>query len=232
VNRPGPDRPDADPDGGYPVAVAEEIGLFPLELVLFPTERVPLHIFEPRYKELIGECLDEDREFGLVLADAGGRRDVGTRAAVVKVLQVFDDGRLNIVIEGRDRFRIVGETGGRSFATGEVEPLEDAQDPPSDDDVSRAVELFGQLLEIAEAEGVEPPTPGAEALSFELAARVDFGADVKQEILELCSERERLRRLAQLFEAAVRALSLEKEVRERAAGNGKVSRRDLQPPRS
>ena len=77
-----------------------EIGLFPLELVLLPTERVPLHIFEPRYKELIGECLTEGREFGLVLEDAEGRREIGTRARVIEVLQVFDDGRMNVVVEG------------------------------------------------------------------------------------------------------------------------------------
>ena len=70
-----------------------EIGLFPLELVLLPTERVPLHIFEPRYKELIGECLTEGREFGLILEDEQGRREIGTRARVVEVLQRYGRGR-------------------------------------------------------------------------------------------------------------------------------------------
>ncbi|TMJ94386.1 MAG: hypothetical protein E6G67_09675 [Actinobacteria bacterium] len=79
-----------------------EIGLFPLDLVLLPGEQRPLHVFEPRYKELIGECLDEETEFGLVLADEEGMREVGTRAAVVEVLERFDDGRLNVVIEGGD----------------------------------------------------------------------------------------------------------------------------------
>src|SRR5256885_12755726 len=98
-----------------------ELGLFPLGVVLLPTERVPLHIFEPRYRELIGECLAEEREFGLVLGDRDGLREIGTRAAVVEVLDEFPDGRLNIVIEGRERFRLVELTAGRSFATGEVE---------------------------------------------------------------------------------------------------------------
>ena len=64
-----------------------EIGLFPLPLVLLPTERVPLHIFEERYRELIGECLDSGDEFGLVYADDDGVRDVGTRARVAEVLK-------------------------------------------------------------------------------------------------------------------------------------------------
>src|SRR5437667_3131642 len=121
-----------------------EIGLFPLELVLLPTERVPLHIFEPRYKELIGECLTEGTEFGLVLQDEQGRREIGTRAAVVEVLQVFDDGRMNVVVEGHDRFRLRELTAGRSFLTGDVEPIDDEDGEPSALDADRALTLFRQ----------------------------------------------------------------------------------------
>jgi Lon protease-like protein len=205
--------------------MSDELGLFPLEVVLFPTERIPLHIFEPRYKELIGECLRDEREFGLVLADeAGGRREIGTRAVVVEVLQVFDDGRLNVLVEGRERFRIVGETEGRSFRTGAVEPIEDEPDPPSSDEVDRALDVFGRLVEVTESDEVQRPEPDSDILSFELAAKVDFGPELKQEILELRSERERLLRLADLFEIAVQGLKLEKDVRQRASGNGKVDR--------
>src|SRR6516165_8744487 len=90
----------------YASSGVTEIGLFPLELVLLPSERVPLHIFEPRYKELIGECLRSGEEFGLVLQDEQGRREIGTKAVVVEVLQVFDDGRMNVVVEGHERFRL------------------------------------------------------------------------------------------------------------------------------
>ena len=201
-----------------------EIGLFPLELVLLPTERVPLHIFEPRYKELIGECLADDSEFGLVLEDEEGRRDVGTLAGVIEVLQVFDDGRMNVVVEGRERFRLVELTDGREFLTGEVVPVQDELDPPDPEDVERALDVFRRLVEVAEADVDEPETV-SEALSFELAARVDFGQELKQELLELRSERARLRKLAELLERAVEAIALEREVRERASGNGKVSPR-------
>src|SRR5919204_2621505 len=107
-----------------------EIGLFPLALVLLPTEKVPLHIFEPRYKELIGECLAESREFGLVLTDENGLREIGTRAAVVEVARVYDDGRLDIVIEGGERFRVVRLTSGRSFQTAEIESIDDEESEP------------------------------------------------------------------------------------------------------
>jgi Lon protease-like protein len=199
-----------------------EIGLFPLELVLMPTEQVPLHIFEPRYKDLIGECLSMGREFGLMLEDEQGRREIGTRAAVVEVLQVFDDGRMNIVVEGHERFRLLELTADEPFLTGEVEPVADEPDPATEADVGKSLELFRRLAEAAEAD-VEEPTGSPETLSFELASRIDFGVELKQELLELTSERVRLVRLGELMERAIEAIEREREVRERAAGNGRVS---------
>jgi ATP-dependent Lon protease len=198
-----------------------EIGLFPLELVLLPGERVPLHIFEPRYKELVGECLRSGREFGLVLQDERGRREIGTRAAVVEVLQVFDDGRMNVVVEGHDRFRLRELTSGRAFLTGDVEPVDDEDDEASADS-DRALELFRQLVEVAGSE-IDEPDGASGSLAFEIASRVDFGIEPKQELLELRSEAARLRQLCELLEAAVEAVKREREVRERAATNGKVS---------
>jgi Lon protease-like protein len=203
-----------------------EIGLFPLELVLLPTERVPLHIFEPRYKELIQECLDLGSEFGLLYEDEDGRREIGTRAGVVEVLQVFEDGRMNVVVEGRERFRVVEPTEGRPFATADVEPLVDGADAPTAEDVDKAIDVFQRLAEAAEVEVEEPLSESSPTLSFELAARVDFGLELRQEVLELTSERTRLRKLAEIFERAVDAITVEREVRERASGNGKVSPRE------
>jgi Lon protease-like protein len=120
-------------------STVDELGLFPLNLVLLPGEQAPLHIFEPRYRELIGECLEDGKEFGLVLADDDGMRDVGTRAGVIEVLERFPDGRLNVVVEGRDRFRLVELTEGRSFATAEVDEIEDEGETPSDDEVEECL---------------------------------------------------------------------------------------------
>ncbi len=114
-----------------------EIGLFPLELVLLPQERVPLHIFEDRYRELIGDCLAEGRDFGLILENEDGLREVGTRTAVVELIDTFDDGRMNVLVEGRERFRVVELTEGRSYLTAEVEPLEDDGEVAASDEVDR-----------------------------------------------------------------------------------------------
>jgi Lon protease-like protein len=199
-----------------------EIGLFPLELVLLPTERVPLHIFEDRYKELIGECLARKREFGLVLSDERGLREVGTLAGVTEVIDRFPDGRLNILVEGRERFRLVELTRGRAFHTAEIEPIADEEDVPDPADVERGLEQFKALRELVSSQ-VEDPDPELGPLSFQLAARVDFGAEVKQQLLEQRSEAGRLRVVAELLENAVERISLEREVAQRAQHNGKVS---------
>jgi Lon protease-like protein len=195
----------------------DEIGLFPLELVLLPTERIPLHIFEERYKELIGECIARDGEFGLVLDGA----EVGTRARVAQLLQELPDGRMNVVVEGGERFRVIEKTEGRAFQTALVEPVEDDDEPVDPDDVERALAIFRRLVELTGTEVDEPPADSA-SLTFELAARVDFGNELKQELLELRSPQERTVRLAELLERAAEAIALEREVHARASSNGKV----------
>ena len=199
----------------------DEIGLFPLGLVLLPGERIPLHIFEPRYRELIGECLDDQREFGLILADEDGTREVGTRAAVIEVVERFDDGRLNIVVEGRERFRLLEETAGRAFMTAQVSPLTDEGGLPTAAEIDRCLAAYRRVAAAAEAEPDEPDTD-AEPLSYWLAARVDFGPEVKQELLELRSERERVVKLAGLLDRAREAIAWAKTAHERAATNGRV----------
>jgi Lon protease-like protein len=202
-----------------------EIGLFPLELVLLPSERVPLHIFEDRYRELIGESMAEESEFGIVLEDADGLRQIGTTTGVVELVHEFEDGRMNVLVEGRNRFRVVELTEGRAYQTAEVEPFEDdVADVPTDEETERTLEAFRRLAVIAEADEVDVPAVGEAPLSFRLGARVDFGTVLKQELLELQSERARLDRLVDLLAQAAAALAREREVRERASGNGKVTR--------
>jgi Lon protease-like protein len=197
-----------------------DLGLFPLPLVLLPIERVPLHIFEERYRELIGECLDSGDEFGLVYADDDGVRDVGTRARVTEVLARMADGRMDILVEGGDRFRLLELTTGRSFHTGEVAPVEDEKDPAEPKSIERALGLFDRLRELTGSD-VDVPDADAVPLSFVLAGRVELSPDDKLELLRDVSERSRMDRVCDLLEHAIATARRVREASERAATNGR-----------
>jgi ATP-dependent Lon protease len=198
-----------------------DLGLFPLQLVVFPGERLPLHIFEPRYLELIAECRERDEEFGILLADEADIHEVGTRAAVVEVLEQLPDGRLNIIVEGRERFQVTRLTTGRSFRTAAVEPFLDEPDPADPAAAANALRLLQALATAAGVE-VDLPQPDSPTLSFEVAARVELALDDEQELLELRSERVRLDRLAELLAEAADQTRLAREAHERAHTNGKL----------
>ena len=201
----------------------EELGLFPLPIVLVPTERIPLHIFEPRYRELIDECVATNTEFGLALSTGDGAvHEVGTRARVADGLEVLEDGRMNTVGEGGERFRLLELTTGRAFTTGLVEPLVYEDEPADQAELERALELFGELAALAESD-VDLPDPASPTFDWELSARVDFGVDPKQELLAMTSPRRRMTGLVVVLEASLEALRAEQLLRERAGRNGKVS---------
>lgn len=196
------------------------VGLFPLEIVLLPGERVPLHIFEERYKELIGESIAASEEFGLVFADDDGARGIGTRAAVVEVLQRYDDGRMDIVVEGRERFRALGVSDEGAFLTADVEPYSDEQENVPVEEAAACRAAFAELAEVVGSEDVE--VQEQHGLAFGIAAHVEFAPEVKQALLEYRSERERVVHLTALLSAAVEQVRYRALAEERAVGNGKV----------
>lgn len=198
-----------------------EIGLFPLGLVLLPTERVPLHVFEERYKELIGECVEDGSEFGLVYAEGDELADVGTRARVAQVLTRFPDGRMNVLVEGGNRFRLEELTAGRSFHTAIVSPLDDEEDTAEPESIDRAFAQFARLREITGSD-VDPPATGEPQLSFALAGRVELPMEDKLRLLHDVSERSRMNSVCELFEAAIAGAERMRLAAERATTNGRV----------
>lgn len=199
--------------------MVEEIGLFPLGIVLLPSEQVPLHIFEPRYRELIAECLELEREFGLIYADGDGVREVGTRARVIDVLEEFSDGRLNVVVEGGARFRVERLTRGRTFLTAVVAPALDGYGLVDPDIASRAAEAFRALAALAGVE-LEEIDESASQLSFDLAAQVELPTEAKQQLLELEEEQQRLELVIGLLDAVREALLVAHRLGEHAKTNG------------
>jgi Lon protease-like protein len=182
-----------------------------------------VHIFEERYKELIAGCEATGGVFGLVLSDDEGMRTIGTRASVDAVLERFDDGSSNIVVMGGERFAIEAFTEGRSFATARVRPYEDdpVAGPPADIEVARCREAFARLAAVAGGQG-GTPDDDAPSPAFDLAGRIAFGADAKQELLELRSERARVRRVTELIESAEGELRRRASIRALAEGDGHV----------
>jgi Lon protease-like protein len=199
----------------------DELGLFPLGVVLLPTEQLPLHIFEERYKELIGECLEDEGEFGLVYADDDGVREVGTRAGILEVLTRFEDGRLNILVEGRDRFRLAELTEGRSFSTGLVSAIEDDDDPAETPATDEALRLFEALRDVTQS-SVDVPDRVVPQLSYVLAAKVELPADAKLALLAETSERVRMEQVQELLANALLTAQRVRRAAERAATNGRV----------
>ncbi|HEY2665376.1 MAG TPA: LON peptidase substrate-binding domain-containing protein [Actinomycetota bacterium] len=196
-----------------------ELGLFPLNLVLMPGERVPLHIFEPRYRELIGECLDNLAEFGLIYQQGAALSPVGTRARVEGVLERFPDGRFNVVVAGTTRFRLIEQTAGRSFLTARVGDLDDTGDHPSEQEVEACLAAFADTQVGAEVAGLDG-TP--EGLGFTVAAAAGLPNEIKQDLLEMLSERDRVLALTEALTGRAGTEIRAREIEQRASGNGQV----------
>jgi Lon protease-like protein len=199
------------------------IGLFPLQLVVVPGEVVPLHIFEERYKRLVGERL-EGGEFGIVLADEDSVRECGCTVHVAEVIEQFDDGRLNILVEGGRRFRLVEvrepDDPEAEYLSGLVEFYRDAQPEAPEALREGVLEVFRKMLVLMDVDAPRPPV-GEGPLSFRVAAAVDFGAPLKQELIESLSEEQRLETLLTVMETLLPRLELRKEREEAIRGNGK-----------
>src|SRR3954449_10991972 len=113
--------------------VETDFPLFPLGIVALPHELVPLHIFEPRYRTMIGECLENGTEFGIVWAADDGQRPIGCAMEIAEVLERMEDGRLNILTRGTRPFRIVDERDDLPYPAGTVEFLDDKKEPAARD---------------------------------------------------------------------------------------------------
>jgi Lon protease-like protein len=197
------------------------IPLFPLDVVLFPNTPLPLHIFEPRYKEMIAECLAQNRIFGVVRALEQGLAEVGCTAEIVTVIKEYPDGRLDLVAEGRNRFEIVAVNQDRTFLQGEVLMIDDEPGSPPQQEAARAVQLHSELLAIAGAKqdlSAADPT----LLSFHLAGSLPLDLDFKQRLLSLRSEAERLSVLITYLETIIPNLHRGARARQKAGGNGHV----------
>jgi Lon protease-like protein len=202
--------------------VNDLLPLFPLDLVLFPGMALPLHIFEPRYKEMIGECLQHDSPFGIVRAVDDGIAQIGCSAEVATVVKKYDDGRMDIVARGLQRFEVVEINQERSFLQGEVKLLKDESDANADTK-KKAFDLHSALVLMA-ASGQTVPTlePPDDLLSFYLISQLPVDMDFKQTILAMASESQRLATLIEYYEAIIPKLGKMIQAKKKSGSNGHV----------
>ncbi|HEY3758364.1 MAG TPA: LON peptidase substrate-binding domain-containing protein [Solirubrobacteraceae bacterium] len=195
--------------------------LFPLDIVALPTESVPLHIFEDRYRTMIERCLDARHEFGIVWLAEDELKPIGCACAIDKVLERMADGRMNILARGTRPFRLLERQEDLPYPAGVVEFLPEQDDEIDPEVAGAARELYAEL--VAQATDRTLSTEELMELdSYRMAATVEFGTDAKQELLELRSENARLQLLTMLFRAAIKRIELVERAQTRARSNGKV----------
>jgi Lon protease-like protein len=208
-----------------------KIPLFPLEVVLLPETILPLHIFEERYKIMIGECLAEDREFGVVCVESDGIKRMGCTARIERVLKSYEDGRMDIVTRGGKRFVIHRTYDDRPYLQASVTYFDDeAEDKSEDIDelISKGIELMNQFHYMTGKR--EDYTPLLEfdhkTISFWISNSTGFTVAEKQKFLEMTSTTDRLKQSVSLLEKVVDRMKVTREIERVIGGNGNLRKLD------
>jgi Lon protease-like protein len=209
------------------MAIQERIPLFPLGVVLFPEVLLPLHIFEERYKELIGECLEEDREFGIVHYNGTEMLSKGCTARVIRVLKRYPDGRMDILTQGERRFEIEDLHEEKSYMESTVRFFDDEEEEPTErmQALTReGLDLLMQVEEVSEkqigrdlGEQIDP-----KVASFLIASSDGFTAEEKQGLLEITSTRDRLKKGIRSLRKILERIRVTKQIKHIISGNGHV----------
>lgn len=199
----------------------ERIPLFPLNVVLLPGAELPLHIFEPRYRAMVKDCLAEKSEFGMLLSLPKGLARVGCTAEIRAVVKRYDDGRMDVLAVGRAPFRVLDLFQEDPLLEGQVDYLEDREAAPNPLVQRELIELFEAchtLIFDDYPKNLQGALP--EELSYLVAATLPMELLWKQQILELRCEADRQERLVTYLREWAPHLQKREAVRQRAGGNG------------
>lgn len=192
------------------MALPEEIPLFPLDVVLMPRRRLPLHIFEPRYRQLISACIRDEKPYGMVCGSDDSFCEIGCAGQVAEVIHRFEDGRLNIITLGTERFRVVERID--DDATGcvraRVEPYTETRNDVPKDLGDRVFDLYHEALRRSLGWYQPPEVRDVDFfdLSFDIACNMQLTNEEQQLLLELTDTRERLQAEEKLLEMAIAEL--------------------------
>jgi Lon protease-like protein len=201
--------------------LVRDFPLFPLGLVALPTELIPLHVFEERYKTMVARVLEEEGEFGIVWVADDGLRAIGCACEIAEVLERMPDGRVNLVARGTRPFRVESRQDELAYPAGVVEFLDDREEQVDPELSQAAHEAYAELVEQA-TDRTPDPEEIAGMNAYAMAATVDFGLDAKQGLLDLRSEAARLKLVTRLFKAALKRLDFVERAQARARSNGRV----------
>jgi ATP-dependent Lon protease len=201
---------------------SNRIPLFPLNIVLFPGQALPLHIFERRYRLMTRHCIDTKSPFGVIFYNEGNLAPVGCSAMIVKILKEYEDGRSDILTAGQQAFRLIGMHEDQPYFEGDVAYLEEDFTGIDSGVSERLEQLFNQchrlLFEQEDAPAFE--TEGSISLAYHVASELPLDAALRQEILELRSEADRQQRLVERLTEWYPQLQDRDRSRGKAAGNG------------
>jgi len=196
------------------------IPLFPLEVVLFPGEMLPLHIFEPRYKEMIRECEEKKQPFGVVLAEEDGIAEVACTAELLQVAKTYDNGEMDIITVGRRIFRIVEVIEERSFYEAQVEFIADKA-PPHQVPSTALLQLFEKCYRAAyQNQPDRAALAKAPVVSYHIAGALPLELSYKQKLLEMRDEEERRHSLELNLARWLEQLEISSRARRLSGGNG------------
>jgi ATP-dependent Lon protease len=198
----------------------DKLPLFPLERVTYPEERIALHIFEPRYKEMIRVCLEEQRTFGVLLNRGEEMAAVGCTATVDRIVNRYADGRIDLLAVGRDRFRVLEVFEDLPYLTANVELVRDRPEPVPTTLKERAITQHMKLLELSGKKMRPNVYQNTTNVSFVLARNAALSVEQKQEVLEIISENERIEYLVDHFEAIIPQIKEAETTKRKVRSNG------------
>ncbi|WP_314513622.1 LON peptidase substrate-binding domain-containing protein [Xanthocytophaga agilis] len=195
--------------------------LFPLTLVAYPHERINLHIFEPRYQQLITECLENGTTFGIPAFINNQIQQYGTEMRVTNLRQRYDDGKMDIETEGLEVFKIQrfeNPTKGKLYAAGDVEILTIWGDPQSElvAELMTKVKILYKLLQSE----LKLRITDYDYFSYQIAHKVGLSVESEYELLKITSEKDRQRYLLKHLEKTIPVMENMEATKERIRMNG------------
>jgi len=196
---------------------------------LLPQVPLPLHIFEERYKLMIGECLAEEKEFGIVYYNASDIQSTGCTAKILNVIKRYDDGRLDILTHGQRRFLIQEIYDNKSYLEARVTYFDDhgqSDKSACQDLADKGIALLKQFTSILESQEVYGFSEEMDfkSISFLIAGCEGFSHEEKQQFLEMTSTGERLRKSVKALENIIARMKITAEIHKIIGGNGNIKR--------